>query len=674
MTNRKILMMGIVIVIVTVILGIVYFLVRPNDQTSLSVIDMQWISNNNSKVVDVSIAGGMPLFSYDGEGIIFEYFKDLEDETGLEFNKSTLVDGDETDYQIKYVDSKYKLKDNEFLLYEDSYVVLAKKDINIEDVNDFKGETIGVLTNDLSSFEFYMGSYSKFITYDTVGDLFNAFNSEEVKYISIPHALYLNKIIENDYYVVSYINDIDMKYILSMNKENSKLNEILEKYYTNWSKSNLLETYDSEYFRMYISLKGLLEKDVAEFKSIRYKYGYIDKLPYEFLLDGNLVGTNAEYLTGFSDFAGIEFEYVKYGSIDALKKGMVNGEIDMMFNYYDASDITIDILSGPSLYDEKVTLITNKSNSDTVISFNSVADNNILVISNSDIADYFDNMGIEAVKVDDFSALEKSISSAEYIALDTIVYDYYKHGLFHDYRVAYESELNEEYNFTFSDKPSNKTLVSSFSFYVRGLDNIKINTMTVANLEPSIKSTLFNSMFFRYGIYIIMGAFIVLYGGAKIIKLRNRKTAIIEDNKLKYVDMLTSLKNRNYLNNNIPIWNENDIYPQTIIVINLNKVAHINDVHGHEEGDKIIVDAASILINNQLENSDIMRTNGDEFMIYLIGYEEEKIRGYAELLSKEFKALKYSYGAAVGYHMIMDDVTTIDEAIVEATIDMKEKK
>ena len=58
---------------------------------------------------------------------------------------------------------------------------------------------------------------------------------------------------------------------------------------------------------------------------------------------------------------------------------------------------------------------------------------------------------------------------------------------------------------------------------------------------------------------------------------------------------MTSLKNRNYLNYNIKIWEENVIYPQAIVIIDLNNTKYVNDNYGREKGDSLIVKAASIL-------------------------------------------------------------------------------
>ena len=48
----------------------------------------------------------------------------------------------------------------------------------------------------------------------------------------------------------------------------------------------------------------------------------------------------------------------------------------------------------------------------------------------------------------------------------------------------------------------------------------------------------------------------------------------------------------------MPIWENSKIYPQTIIMIDLNNIKYVNDNYGHEAGDNLIVAAASNLVNN----------------------------------------------------------------------------
>ena len=134
--------------------------------------------------------------------------------------------------------------------------------------------------------------------------------------------------------------------------------------------------------------------------------------------------------------------------------------------------------------------------------------------------------------------------------------------------------------------------------------------------------------------------------------------------------MLTSLKNRNYLNTKMPEWEASKVFPQSIVVIDLNNVKYVNDNYGHEEGDKLIIEAAGILVNTQLENSEIIRTDGNEFLIYLVGYSERQITTYVKKLAKELKNLPHEFGAGIGFSMIQDEIKTLDDAINEATLEM----
>ena len=155
---------------------------------------------------------------------------------------------------------------------------------------------------------------------------------------------------------------------------------------------------------------------------------------------------------------------------------------------------------------------------------------------------------------------------------------------------------------------------------------------------------------------------------------RKNKVVVVKDSKIKYIDVLTSLKNRNYLNDNIEAWDESMVYPQGLVVVDLNNIAYINDNYGHTEGDLVIKEAANILIKTQISNTEIMRTNGNEFLIYMVGYDEKQVVSYIRKLNKEFKDLSHNFGAAIGYSIITDEIKTIDDAINEATADMKNNK
>ena len=166
-----------------------------------------------------------------------------------------------------------------------------------------------------------------------------------------------------------------------------------------------------------------------------------------------------------------------------------------------------------------------------------------------------------------------------------------------------------------------------------------------------------------------------LVGTVIFISRKNVVQAVSKrDEKLKYIDQLTSLKNRSYLNKNIYSWDDNVIFPQAIIVFDLVHIKRINDKYGRESGDEIIKQSAGILINQQLENTDIIRSDGDEFIIYMVGYDEDKVREYMNKLLKLMRGIPKSLGVDAGYSMIFDEVKTVDDAINEAILMMMKSR
>ena len=222
-------------------------------------------------------------------------------------------------------------------------------------------------------------------------------------------------------------------------------------------------------------------------------------------------------------------------------------------------------------------------------------------------------------------------------------------------------------------KKRNK-FVKIFNNYLK---TAHINSLTVSGYNDTI-NVKYVPIIIKYVLIVLAVLISMSLVTFIILKIKNsmgkKEKAFTKEDKLRYIDMLTSLKNRNYLNDNLEKWDNSGIYPQAIIIIDLNNIAYINDNYGHEEGDKIIGEAGNILIRNQMPNTDIIRTNGNEFLVYLVSYDEKQVVSYMKKLNKEFKELSHKFGAALGYSMITDGTKTVDDAINEATLDMRSNK
>ena len=67
-----------------------------------------------------------------------------------------------------------------------------------------------------------------------------------------------------------------------------------------------------------------------------------------------------------------------------------------------------------------------------------------------------------------------------------------------------------------------------------------------------------------------------------------------------------------------------------------------------QRGIRFIVEASGILIKTQLSNSELIRTNGNEFLIFMVGHDEKDVITYIRKLNREFKDLSHGFGAAIG--------------------------
>lgn len=87
-------------------------------------------------------------------------------------------------------------------------------------------------------------------------------------------------------------------------------------------------------------------------------------------------------------------------------------------------------------------------------------------------------------------------------------------------------------------------------------------------------------------------------------------------NELAYIDPLTNIYNRNYLNH---IMSEMAVRKVSTygIMIDIDRFKTINDTYGHSAGDKALIEAASILKTASSEKATVIRFAGDEFIIIM---------------------------------------------------------
>lgn len=670
--NKKI---GIIAAIILILLigGSLFYYFTKEDKNSLTVTEKSWIEDNKNKLIDLSIPSDIAVLSNNGDGVVFDFLESLEKNTGLDFNKLSYTNSEKasSDYQITVTNNTGK---NDILIYEDSYALVTKTKVKYNNVSEIKNIVVGVLENDLDSVNKYLlgSSDVTYKPYKNVSSMIADMKTNTIDAMAVPRLANLNSILEEELNIAYNITELKENYVLKLGNTNT-LNKILKKYYQKWSTANFEEEFNKRLAESYFKIKDIDEKEQVKFRSKRYNYGFVLNNPFDVTTKDGVRGLNYSFLNSFAKATNIEINYKKYSSIENMIKDFENNNLDIIFDYHNKNKYKMDVYNTVSVYDEQISIITNENTDITINSINSLQGKEIKTIENSKIDSYLKEHNIKTKTYKNSQTLLQSLNKTDLAAIDTYTYDNYVRNDLAKYKNLFTFNLEDDYTFVARDISSNKIFNELFNFYLTFSNDKQIINNSYKDLIAYASSNkLIQLLIALFSAIVLVLAGII--AGKLVKKHKDHNSKLSKTDKLRYIDSLTSLKNRNYLNDNVNKWDNSEVYPQAILVIDLNNVAYINDNFGHTEGDKVIVEGAGILINNQLPNSEIMRTNGNEFLVFMVGHDEKTVVTYIRKLYKQFKNLSHNFGAAIGYSMITDEIKTIDDAINEATIDMKNNK
>ncbi len=671
--KKKLIIIIPIFIALAVFIGVYLYFNLEDSKTSLNVLERKWIANNSSQKYDFEIINNYPVYSMDGTGVIFDFVDSFEIDTDLDFNKISYLKENTTStkgLRIRVLNNDDNLSEKDLLIAEDGYIVLSKDNIRYNKVSEITNKKIGVFASDSGEISYYLKTASnlKYSSYDSITPMLNDLAAGSLDMVIIPQMMYLDQALSKDYYVNYYFTEMSKKIVLTLTESNEELNNIVNKYFQKWKKDYYVETYNEKYLNYYISQKNINDKTKSELLSNTYVYGYVENYPYEVKVDGIPSGIAAEYIARLKRLTDIDFTYKKYKNISELKTAIKNKEVDIYFNYFD--NASNGYLTTVSPFVEEYVVLRNNNNNENVTTFEELKGKNINMLQDSILTSYIKTNS--KANIVTFNKLNDLKSNNNLIIVDKEIYNYYRSSKFSKYEVIYSNYITNEYNFGISS--NNVELYKLFNYIIttNSYENYRISGLKSLNLSLADRATF--EEFYLIVLGIVLLPLLLILALYLVLKNKKKQTKVKKEDRRKYTDILTSLKNRNYLNLNMPIWEESKIYPQTIVIIDLNNIKYVNDNYGHEAGDSLIVATASTLVNTQLENSEIIRTDGNEFLVYLVGYTEKQVDTYCKKLTKELKELPYGFGAAIGYSMIMDDIKTIDDAINEATLEMQTKK
>ena len=664
--NKKIIIYLILIIFAILFGGLVLYRVM-QDEDKLTVTEKQYITSSSKNLINVNVENDVNIFGNNGKGVFYDFLAYVSEEYDMSFNLISSNKGDEV--EGVYLTKDNKLPTHNKVLYTDHYVLVSKNEDYYISPSDITQE-VGVLSEDNTFLSSNLSSNNiKFKSYDKKSELLDSFKKDEIKSIIVPRIEYLDVILSNNYYINYHFSNIKDYYFIRYTKtEDEVLASVLFKSLNKWGEESLNSAINTNSFSLFTSSLSLTEKDVSALNSKKYIYGFVENSPYDVKSGKTYGGITYLLLKDFEELSGLEIDYKNYSRLNKLETAIKRKEVDLYTDYY-TTESTYSFI--PSNLNIDVSIVMNDGDKRVYTTLKGLKGETVYAKKDTALCNYLKNLGINVKTYKKDRQIKKLLKNNEIIAIDKYAYASYIKGKKINASERFYEPTNMIYNLKSNANDNFNKLLSRYVNYV---SKDEILYRGISDAQRASKAGFLISTVTKYAIALITLILLFAFLTYRYSKKVHIKKKIKKADKIKYVDILTSLKNRNFLHENMPIWNRNTIYPQAVILANLNGVQALNDAYGYEAGDKQIKAAANVLIKTQLDNSEIMRTDGNEFTIYLVGYSEKRILSYIKKLNKEFKNLPYDKGVAIGFSIIESDLKLVDDAINEATDRMKANK
>jgi len=168
------------------------------------------------------------------------------------------------------------------------------------------------------------------------------------------------------------------------------------------------------------------------------------------------------------------------------------------------------------------------------------------------------------------------------------------------------------------------------SIIQKGLDSISEEDYTKLS-EKWLLSNYSKPIDYTFLFAIILGT--IVFIGSILYLIMKKKNK--ELSQLSITDKLTNLYNRRKLEELIQTEinrSERFNYPFALVMLDLDYFKDVNDTHGHEVGDMVLIEIANLLSENLRKTDFVGRFGGEEFIIICPGIHESQIYALVESL------------------------------------------
>ena len=210
--TNKIVTLLIIGTILTISL-VIFILNYTKDNSSFSILEKNWINNNTSNTIDVSVYNDIPIYGQNGKGIIFSYLEEFTKSYGVQFNKVSYIGNNNQnlrDVSFRILDFNTELTDNDIEIHRDYYVIVSEEGLTLDTISDLSEIKLGVLNDDVNNVKYYLYE-AKDITQvacDSFEDMLSKLDKEDITHMAIPKTIYLDEILTNNLNIVYHISKL----------------------------------------------------------------------------------------------------------------------------------------------------------------------------------------------------------------------------------------------------------------------------------------------------------------------------------------------------------------------------------------------------------------------------------------------------------------------------------
>ncbi len=236
--------------------------------------------------------------------------------------------------------------------------------------------------------------------------------------------------------------------------------------------------------------------------------------------------------------------------------------------------------------------------------------------------------------------------------------------------------------------------ISPFAFYAQQKDkmiqDILYNTQVMEILNRGVIRALREGTLISMDFQMSQGA-VVQYYEARFLKseteeilimVRNMTERILLEKQLRLLaerDSLTNIYNRRSFEQAMKKYDQHKVEKLAILSIDINGLKFFNDTLGHFFGDKIIVDAVSIINKVFSDLGHVARIGGDEFGVILEGEDESQIELLLSRMNQKVKQYNnkgkdWILSLSYGYSYLENGIANVEFMFQEADNNMYQNK